>query len=289
MQSTVLNVPFRDGHTYCTLFGELSAKSVPLIVIHGGPGSPSYYLERLGAIARADRPVLVYDQVNVGRSTCTAPKSEWDFPLFIEQFVSLTNELSIDKADILGHSWGGFLVLEIALTHPQLFNKLVLSGTAPSAQIFGESAYELMLKMPAADVQVIQNCEAREDYLDTEYIEATRRYYEKHLVCTLPWPEDFKRSSRELNKEMYLHMWGPSEFTVIGTLKDWSVEDRLNEIECKTLVIAGEFDEAQPAVQKAMQSKIRNADLHIVQGAAHSALVDNFDDYQRAVTEFLDS
>ena len=38
---------------------------------------------------------------------------------------------------------------------------------------------------------------------------------------------------------------GPSEFTVIGSLKTWDVRDQLHNINVPTLVINGEYDEAR--------------------------------------------
>ncbi len=43
-------------------------------------------------------------------------------------------------------------------------------------------------------------------------------------------------------------MNGPSEFHVVGSLKDWSVVDRVGDIAVPTLVVAGAHDEAMPSV-----------------------------------------
>jgi uncharacterized protein YndB with AHSA1/START domain len=40
---------------------------VPLVVLHGGPGAPSYYLASLARLG-AERPVVFYDQLGAGRS-----------------------------------------------------------------------------------------------------------------------------------------------------------------------------------------------------------------------------
>ena len=44
-----------------------------------------------------------------------------------------------------------------------------------------------------------------------------------------------RRSRAKFGKQVYETMWGPNEFTVTGTLKDWDVIDRLGEIEVPTL------------------------------------------------------
>ncbi len=50
-----------------------------------------------------------------------------------------------------------------------------------------------------------------------------------------------------VNPEVYYTMNGPSEFHVIGTLKEWDIIDRLGEIRAPTLVTSGRLDEATPA------------------------------------------
>jgi proline iminopeptidase len=39
----------------------------PLVVLHGGPGAPSYYMSSLARLG-SDRPVVFYDQLGAGRS-----------------------------------------------------------------------------------------------------------------------------------------------------------------------------------------------------------------------------
>ena len=41
---------------------------------------------------------------------------------------------------------------------------------------------------------------------------------------------------------VYRNMNGPTEFHVIGTMKDWTIENRLDRIEAPTLLISGQYD-----------------------------------------------
>ena len=50
----------------------------------------------------------------------------------------------------------------------------------------------------------------------------------------------------ENDPTVYGTMFGPSEFTITGTLGDWSVVERLPSITAPTLVLSGEYDEARP-------------------------------------------
>ena len=57
------------------------------------------------------------------------------------------------------------------------------------------------------------------------------------------------RSFRFMQEDptVYHTMNGPSEFHVLGSLKNWSIIDRLHLIEAPTLLISGRHDEATPA------------------------------------------
>src|SRR2546425_3874548 len=55
---------------------------VPLLVLHGGPGAPSYYLEPLERLGD-DRPVVFYDQLGCGRSDIPSDTSLWNVGRFV--------------------------------------------------------------------------------------------------------------------------------------------------------------------------------------------------------------
>ena len=58
------------------------------------------------------------------------------------------------------------------------------------------------------------------------------------------------------NPEVYHAMNGPSEFHVIGTIKDWDITERLGQIEAPTLVFSGRYDEVTPAITEAAHRAI---------------------------------
>jgi pimeloyl-ACP methyl ester carboxylesterase len=79
-------------------------------------------------------------------------------------------------------------------------------------------------------------------------LEATDEFYRRHLCRVVPMPQDLVDTIAQTEAEptVYHTMNGPNEFHVLGTLRGWSIIDRLPEITAPTLVIAGEFDEATP-------------------------------------------
>ena len=70
---------------------------------------------------------------------------------------------------------------------------------------------------------------------------------EPTATSKLPFPKDATDSLELLESDdtVYFTMNGPSEFTVVGSLKTWSVIDELHKISVPTLILNGEFDEAR--------------------------------------------
>ena len=82
-------------------------------------------------------------------------------------------------------------------------------------------------------------------------------------------------------------MNGPSEFHVTGTLREWSVVDRLAEIRVPTLVVTGEHDEATPAINRTVAEGIPGAESVVLEDASHMAHVERTEDYLRLLDDFL--
>ncbi|KQU83361.1 alpha/beta hydrolase [Mesorhizobium sp. Root102] len=79
-------------------------------------------------ILAADRPVIVFDNAGVGRSTGQTPDS---IEAMARDAVAFIELLGLSEVDILGFSLGGCVAQQIAAEHGTLVRKLILVGTAP--------------------------------------------------------------------------------------------------------------------------------------------------------------
>ena len=80
---------------------------------------------------------------------------------------------------------------------------------------------------------------------------------------------------------------GPSEITITGNLKDWSIIERLPHIEAPTLVLNGTEDEAQDVTVAPYFWHIPKVKWVTIQGASHFSHVDKRDEVVKLVGEFL--
>jgi L-proline amide hydrolase len=86
---------------------------------------------------------------------------------------------------------------------------------------------------------------------------------------------------------VYHAMNGPTEFHVIGSLKDWSVIDRLHAIDVPVLLISGRHDEAAPEVVQPFADRIKDVEWVIFENSSHMPHVEERAACMKAVTEFL--
>lgn len=77
----------------------------------------------------AARPVIIFDQAGVGRSSGEIPTTskEW-----VDDLIVFVIALGIAEVDLLGFSMGGAAAQMVALTAPKLIRRLILAATSTS-------------------------------------------------------------------------------------------------------------------------------------------------------------
>jgi L-proline amide hydrolase len=122
-----------------------------------------------------------------------------------------------------------------------------------------------------------------------EYYEATGPFYDRHVCRIRPWPRDYQASFYETFNDptVYFAMNGPSEFHVVGTLRDWSVIDGLSAIEVPTLLLSGRHDEATPATMQPFQELIPNTRWEIFEESSHVPHLEQPEALRAVLADFL--
>lgn len=287
-------VPFRGGETWVrvTTPGSITPDALPLFVLHGGPGMAHDYVRNIAELAdETGRTVVHYDQIGCGRSTHLpdAPREFWEPGLFVEEFHAVRTALGIDRYHLLGQSWGGMLGAEIAVGRPEGLASLSICNSPASMELWMAAAALLRSELPEATQQALDRHEAAGTVTDPEYLAATQEFYLRHVCRLTPAPQDFLDSEAQMEAEptVYHTMNGPNEFHVLGTLKSWTVIDRLGQVEAPTLVVAGEFDEAAPATWKPYVEQIPDARSHVFPGASHCTHLEQPEGFRAVIAAFL--
>jgi L-proline amide hydrolase len=91
----------------------------------------------------------------------------------------------------------------------------------------------------------------------------------------------------EKDPTVYLAMNGPSEFYVVGNLKDWDIQARLKEIDVPTLLVSGRYDEATPRIQEVMMAGIPDVEWAFFEESSHLPHIEEHEGWLEAVGAFL--
>jgi L-proline amide hydrolase len=287
-------VAFRGWTTWYRVTGEPGAGRAPLVVVHGGPGATHDYTLAIAALADRGRAVIHYDQLGSGSSAHLRGRGAdfWTVELFLDELDNLLASLGIgDDYHLLGQSWGGMLGAEHAVRQPAGLRSLVISNSPASMDLWVSEATRLRSLMPEAQRDALDRHEAAGTTDDPEYLAATQAFYDLHVCRVVPNPPEVQRTMDLLNEDptVYHTMNGPNEFFCIGTLRHWSIVDRVGRIDVPTLLASGRHDEATPATIQPFFDGIPDVRWEIFEESSHMPFVEETERYLDVVGDFLDS
>ena len=180
-------VDVEGGRVWYRIVG--SGNRTPLLLLHGGPGAPSYYLNPLAALSD-ERPVIFYDQLGAGRADKPDDVKLWRVERFVDELARVRAALRLKEVHILGHSWGSMLAAEYLLTKPTGVRSVIMASPALSVTRWVQDAETLKRNLPAEMQASIAKHEAAGTVESPEYQAAVGEYYKRYLCRRNPWPDD---------------------------------------------------------------------------------------------------
>lgn len=291
MEKKVFRIPFCGYYTRAYVLGDLN-KGAPLIILHGGPGGCVEKYEPLEKLADFGIPLIFYDQLGCGYSK--VPKNHkilWNFQLFLDELNNLIDYFKLQKFNILGHSWGGMLALEWVTTKTRDgLEKLILFSTLPSTKIWNDEHLKMIENFPEAEKRALLNEFEGKPFNKENNKLGVKRFYKDHVGKRSKDLYAFKaKRFPKTNREIYETMWGKSELFGTGTLKEWSVEDKLSLIDKPTLILSGALDESTPTMNKLMNERIKNSTWHLLEHSHHCGYVEEHELVINYIHDFLNS
>jgi pimeloyl-ACP methyl ester carboxylesterase len=272
-------IPIRD----VSLFVNIMGQGYPLLLMHGGPGLDHTTLLSLQPLA--DQFTLIfYDHRCNGRSE-GAEVSSMTFEDLTADADALRQTLGFEKWAVLGHSFGGNVALEYALRYPHRLSQLILMDTGGDQWWVEHNAPELLAKRGYS----------------ASSVNAARRFYSGQLSPGefLPTIMRFMSAYNYHNNLLamaYDVVFGPHikmrpEALIFGynhLLKNWTVMDRLGEIQVPTLVLAGRQDFLFPTEHQAiLADRLPNAHLEMIECAGHNPHMERPAEVIEVIKSFL--
>ena len=208
--SSTGSIDFKVGdeifQTWYRVFGDLSSSHRPLVVLHGGPGIPSFYLEPFSDLTSTHGiPVIIYDQIGCGNSSRLRNKDASFFSekLFIDELENLLNYFGIsNNYDILGHSWGGMIASRFAGTrHPRGLKHLILANSLARMSDWTESNLQHLRHLPERVQRIITFHESAGTTDSKEYHNALAHFFDRCICLIRPHPASMAQSERALEED----------------------------------------------------------------------------------------
>jgi pimeloyl-ACP methyl ester carboxylesterase len=205
--------------------------------------------------------VVTWDMRGHGRTESPREAEEYSAERTVGDMKGLLDRLGIERAVVGGLSLGGYMSLAFYLAHPGRVRALVICDSGP-----GYRSEESRAKWN-------RMCEERAGELEAKGAAA------------------LEGRSREMQEAVAEHTGGRGlAMAARGMMaqKDSSVIDRLGSVRAPTLIVVGERDEAFRAPADYMARKIEGARLEVIAGAGHAANLDEPENFNCVLLEFLD-
>lgn len=229
------------------LYYEVHGSGEPLILIHGGLGNAGYWSNQIEVFAKKYQ-VIALDSRGHGRSTFN--EEPISYALMTSDVLALMDYLAIEKAHIVGWSDGGIIGLELAINHPDRVNKIVAYGAN-----YDPSGVR-------ADIGESERFNA--------YIEQCAADYQTLSPDPTRWDAFLENIG---------NMW--------ATEPNYTPE-QLSAITTPMLILDGKAEEAIDTNHtKVMADLIPGADLHLIAGTGHFAMLDKPAEFNEIVLDYL--
>lgn len=267
---------------------------IKVLLLAGGPGFPHDYLEVFESFfPKEGIEFYYYDELGSGNSDKPVDSTRYSVTRAVEEVeqVRLALGLGKDNLYIFGHSWGGLLAMEYTLKYQQHVKGLIISNMCASGKEFNRYIQQVLVKqIPSTALDSINLLAARNDYANPSYTELVTKHFYAHHVCRIPvnnWPEPLTRAFSKSNQPYYLSMQGPSEFGIIGSLKNWDISARLSQIKVPTLMIGARYDEIDPKHMQWMSHQVANGQYLYCASGSHLSMYDQQQFYMKGIIGFL--
>lgn len=275
-----------DGHEVVTYsWGE---GDEVVFLLSGGPGLPCRYLvEPHLRLVDAGYRVVSYDQLGTGVSDRPKDDSLWHIERFAREVETVREALGLGAFHLIGHSWGGWLGIEYAVTFPRGLKSFVIADSAGDIPHLVSELGRLRASLGPETVRMMQRREAEGSIDHPEYQAAETLLNYRHVCRLEQWPEPLTASIEDWNKDPYETVQGPNEFLYTGNLKDWNRLEEMVSIGQPCLVVVGAYDELTPACALRMHKALPNAEMAVFAQSSHTPFYEEPEAYFTRVEAFL--
>jgi len=237
------------------------------VLIHGLGANSNMWQFQWRELEQAGFRIIVPDMRGFGNTPYSQPNTAASMAADV---LALLDELGIPKANIIGLSMGGAIAMQFALNYPERVDKLVLANTAAKfANKFGGALYTALRYALLKIIPRHVGAEMTAKYL---FPNPNHGAYRKEFVNEIMQVSE--KAFMETIKGLILH----------------NLKKQVHNISAPTLILGSKKDLVTPPFQqKFLEKTIPNSKLVIFENSGHVSAVDNHEEFNRVLLDFLSS
>lgn len=214
--------------------------------------------------------IITYDHRGQGKSSVTDNGYDMD-QLYLDAVILIEN-LQLGKVHFAGLSMGGFVGLRLASRRPDLLLSLILIETSAQKEP-GTIKYKALVSLVKLFGVKIVTRPVMNIMFGTKFLRDSNRIEEKKL-----WIKELHKNPISIVK------------AVNGIISRQGVEEELKNITCPVLILVGTLDKATiPAKAEFIHQQISHSQLRYIEGAGHSSSIEEPEQVNQCIREFLHS
>lgn len=252
------------------LYYQIVGKGNPLLLIAGLGSDSQSWIPILPELSKHFN-VITPDNRGVGRTKSN--NTDISIQQIADDCIALVKYLEFTSINLLGHSMGGFVALDIAIRYPEFVSKLILASTS--------------------SVNSERNNALFNDWVSFLESGMNLKLWFRNIFYWL-FTNDFFKNKKLLNEAIqyaieYPYIQNKNDFkNQVNAISKFNCQNKISEINSKTMVINGKEDILfSPEESKKFLQMIKEAKFSIIENAAHSIFIENPKGFTDCILKFL--
>lgn len=248
---------------------EDKGQGFPVILIHGLSDDLRFWDPIVSELSKNYR-TIAFDLRGHGKSD--KPEGPYSIKQFVEDIYGVLLRLGIKEAHFIGFSMGSAILLQMALDHPQIVNKLVLI-----------SSFSFI------------NHDLENNFINLKecLVEGGFSLFFDKMVPLVLLSESIKENQSTINEIKEEKVKTESEVALINSIDaclNFNIKNEISKISKPVLIICGKEDIFTPlSFSKQIYKSIKDSKLEIIENTGHNILIlQNIPQILEILTNFLD-
>ncbi|MFD2822801.1 alpha/beta fold hydrolase [Lacinutrix iliipiscaria] len=204
-----------------------------------------------------------------GHGNSTKPLNDYGVGLMTEDIKQFLDQLNIKKATIVGFSMGGAVAFQMAASHPEYIDNIVIVNSGPDFNDMGQTGVDLLKN--------------RIEFLETKGLESLA-----HEISFNMFPEEHQIDLRNEFETRCKNNDYNAYYKSFVTLMAWGLGDAIKDITARTLVVSSDMDYTSVTFKENYVNKLSNARLVVIKNSRHGVVLDQPDAFNTALQNFLE-